>query len=86
MGQPIQAVALYLDRLEKISRDSPHLLLAHAYTQHMAILAGGQILRRSVRSTMQLGPDDPGTAIFELQVTSLLTFGRLMSRLVVMRS
>ena len=61
-------MAVYLDRIDKISRESPHLLLAHAYTQHMAVLAGGQILRRSVRSTLQLAPDDPGTAVFELQV------------------
>lgn len=68
MGPASQPVAVYLDRIEKISRDSPHLLLAHAYTQHMAILAGGQILRRSVRSTMQIAHDEPGTAVFELQV------------------
>ena len=68
VGQPSEAVAIYLDRIQKIKREEPHLLIAHAYTQHMAILAGGQMLRRSVRSSMQLGPGDPGTAIFELQV------------------
>lgn len=51
-----------------LKHDKPLLLIAHAYTQHMALLAGGQIMRRSVRGSLQLGPDDPGTAAFELQV------------------
>ena len=51
-----------------ITKDSPHRLLAHAYTQHMALLAGGQRLRHSVRGTMQIIEDEPGTAIFEFQV------------------
>lgn len=56
-----------------LAADSPFLLIVHAYTQHMALLAGGQILRRSVRGALQLGPDDPGTAIFEFQVWQRLT-------------
>ena len=59
---------MYLERVRMISKDSPHRLLAHAYTQHMAILAGGQRLRQSVRGTMQIIEDEPGTAIFEFQV------------------
>lgn len=70
--QPSKAVQQYLARVTAITADSPHLLLAHAYTQHMAILAGGQTIRRSVRASMQLGPEDPGTAAFELQVLSTI--------------
>ena len=58
------AVRQYLYRLKHIARDTPELLLAHAYTQHSAILAGGQMLRRMCRKAMRL-PEDKGTAAFE---------------------
>lgn len=39
------AVMQYLAYLETIARDEPALLIAHLYTQHSAILAGGQMIR-----------------------------------------
>ncbi len=43
------AVRSYLYHLEAIARDNPTLLLAHVYTQHSAILAGGQMIRSAAR-------------------------------------
>lgn len=70
-GPPTKEVQTYIHRIEAISRDAPHLLIAHAYTQHMAILAGGQSLRTSVRRSLQIHPRDPGTAAFEFPVSNL---------------
>jgi len=67
-GPPTPAVQTYLERIDMLSADNPHLLVAHAYTQHLAMLAGGQVLRWSVRCTMQIARGDPGTAIFEFKV------------------
>lgn len=58
------AVMQYLAYLEAIARDEPALLIAHLYTQHSAILAGGQMIRRMARKAMQL-PDGCGTKTFE---------------------
>lgn len=58
------AVAAYKAHLRKLASSQPLLLLAHAYTQYMAMAAGGQIIRRAARKHMRL-PDDAGTAAFE---------------------
>ena len=58
------AVRRYEAHLAAIGRDQPLLLLAHAYTQFLAIASGGQIFRRMVRKQLGL-PEDEGTAAFE---------------------
>ena len=57
----------YVEHLEQLGRRCPILLVAHAYTQHMAMAAGGKIIRRLARKAMKL-PEDAGTAIFEFEV------------------
>ena len=68
MGEPSSEVQTYLERVRMLVAEKPWLLWAHAYTQHMGILAGGQVLRKSVRGTLQIIDDEPGTACFELKV------------------
>lgn len=46
---------------------NPELLLAHAYTLHMALLAGGETIRMLVQKGFSLAPGE-GTAVFEFQV------------------
>ncbi|KAI3429775.1 hypothetical protein D9Q98_010088 [Chlorella vulgaris] len=58
------AIEAYIARLRELSEKQPVLLLAHAFTQHMAGLSGGRILKRLARKHMKL-PEDKGTAIFE---------------------
>lgn len=62
-----EAVAAYKEHLRKLAAQQPLLLLAHAYTQYMAMAAGGQIIRRAARRQMGL-PEDRGTAAFEFAV------------------
>ena len=51
-------VQFYLDHIEDIAKTTPILLCAHSYTQHLAILSGGQLLKRVVAKGLQLRPDD----------------------------
>ncbi|EFJ47375.1 hypothetical protein VOLCADRAFT_117870 [Volvox carteri f. nagariensis] len=45
----------------------PRLLLAHSYTQHLAMAAGGQVIRRLVRKHLALTEEDAGTDAFEFK-------------------
>lgn len=65
---PPEAVQVYLNHLQALRDDAPYKLLAHFYTQHSAMLAGGQIIRRLARKNMQL-PEDKGTCVFEYQTS-----------------
>lgn len=49
----------YIARLRELSEKQLVLLLAHAFTQHMAGLSGGRILKRLARKHMKL-PEDKG--------------------------
>lgn len=61
-------IQAYLDHMEALASSArPYLLLAHSYTQHLAVLSGGQIIRGLARKGMAL-PKDQGTAAFEYQV------------------
>ncbi|GLC35332.1 hypothetical protein PLESTB_000576300 [Pleodorina starrii] len=56
----------YEHHLSLLASDQPRLLLAHCYTQHLGITAGGQIVRRAVRKHLAL-PEGCGTAAFEFK-------------------
>lgn len=43
---PSQAARLYAGYLQRLRRQQPILLIAHAYTRYLGDLSGGQILRR----------------------------------------
>ena len=58
------ATQAYVVHLRHLAATQPLLLLAHAFTQHLAGLSGGVVLRRMARKHMAL-PQDQGTAIFE---------------------
>jgi hypothetical protein len=49
----------YSARLRRLAAEQPLLLLAHAFTQHLAGLSGGRIIKRLARKYMKL-PDDKG--------------------------
>jgi heme oxygenase len=61
------AVTAYTEHLDALGESRPLLLLAHSYTQHLAMAMGGQIIRRHARKAMKL-PEDEGTAVFEFEV------------------
>lgn len=62
---PTPAVAMYLKHLNHIEDSNPTLLLAYMYHMYMAILAGGQIIKKMARRTMNL-PKDQGTALLDV--------------------
>jgi heme oxygenase len=58
------AAQRYVERLETLGNQAPHLLAAHAYVRYMGDLNGGQLLSRIVRQALQLR-DDEGTAFYD---------------------
>ncbi|KAL6774054.1 HMOX2 [Auxenochlorella protothecoides x Auxenochlorella symbiontica] len=58
------AVEAYVSHLQHLEDTAPLALLAHAYTQHMALLAGGRLLAASVAKGMGLQAGGAGTAAF----------------------
>lgn len=70
-----RALEEYKAHLSVLGKEDPSLLLAHAYTQHLAVAAGGQIIRRLARKHMGL-PGDAGTAAFEYEVGATAPCGR----------
>ncbi|GAX73429.1 hypothetical protein CEUSTIGMA_g881.t1 [Chlamydomonas eustigma] len=58
------AIVAYEERIKHLLETDPRLLLAHVYTQHLAMAAGGQIIKRMARKQMQL-EDGHGTAAYE---------------------
>lgn len=65
MRSPSSPVGLYLEHLRELAKLDPELLLIYTYHMHMALLSGGQILRRLVTSALALPKGDGGTAIYE---------------------
>ncbi|GIL95965.1 hypothetical protein Vretimale_1883 [Volvox reticuliferus] len=56
----------YEHHLALLASTQPRLLLAHSYTQHLAIAAGGQAVRRIVRKHLAL-PEGVCTTAFEFK-------------------
>jgi heme oxygenase (biliverdin-producing, ferredoxin) len=53
----------YVARLERLDRERPVLLAAHAYVRYLGDLSGGQMLDRIVRGALGLAGDD-GTRFY----------------------
>ncbi|KAK9906804.1 hypothetical protein WJX75_008318 [Coccomyxa subellipsoidea] len=64
VGAPSAPVKAYLDHLSDISENDPVLLVAHAYTQQMALLAGGQRISKFISSTLPRVSGDEGVSVF----------------------
>lgn len=58
-------VPRYLEHLRELAKRDPEMLLVYSYHLHMALLSGGQILKRLVTSSLALPPGGGGTAIYE---------------------
>ena len=67
-GTPTPPVKAYLDHLAEISERDPVLLVAHAYTQQRALLAGGQRISKFIRSTLPKVDGDEGVSVFAFKV------------------
>lgn len=60
------SIQAYLDHLEQVAAEQPLLLLAHSYTQHLALLSGGQIIKGLAKKGMRLAEGE-GVAAYEYQ-------------------
>lgn len=65
--QPSVATQLYVDRIHKISYNSPELLIAHSYTRYIGDLSGGQILKKIAKSAMNL-PENLGSSFYDFDL------------------
>ncbi|XP_076608943.1 heme oxygenase 1a [Chaetodon auriga] len=52
------ATLRYVQRIQKIGRESPKLLVAHAYTRYLGDLSGGQVLRKITQKALRLSSDE----------------------------
>ncbi|KAK9831387.1 hypothetical protein WJX81_000041 [Elliptochloris bilobata] len=68
-GPPRPAVAAYVEHLSTAAQEDPRTLIAHAFTQQMALLAGGQAVSKLVRKQLAL-PPGRGTAAFHFSEDS----------------
>lgn len=60
-----------MDHISEISEKDPVLLVAHAYTQQMALLAGGQRISKLISSTLPKVTGNEGVSVFAFRVCSL---------------
>ncbi len=63
---PTAAARRYVERIETIARQEPHLLVAHSYTRYLGDLSGGQILKEIAVRSMGL-EGGLGTAFYEFE-------------------
>lgn len=61
---PSDVTLEYVDRLQNIAKETPELLVPHAYTRYLGDLSGGQILRKAAVRGMRLPDDGSGVQFF----------------------
>jgi hypothetical protein len=66
-----------LEHLQKVEEEDPIRLLAHAYTQQMALLAGGQRISKLISSTLPAVDGKEGISVFEFNVGCHFTVKQL---------
>ncbi|NP_050754.1 heme oxygenase (chloroplast) [Guillardia theta] len=62
--EPSEATRVYINRIKKISKEKPLLLIAHAYTRYLGDLSGGQILKKIAQRALNV-PNSQGLAFYE---------------------
>ncbi|KAJ9504762.1 hypothetical protein QJQ45_023605 [Haematococcus lacustris] len=65
---PSPQVLKYTQHLAQLAAEQPTLLLAHSFTQHLAVLSGGQIIKRAARKKLRLAEQE-GTAAYEYKAS-----------------
>lgn len=67
--EPSAATQTYINRIRKISKEKPMLLIAHAYTRYLGDLSGGQILKKIAQRALNIS-DSEGLAFYEFDQIS----------------
>lgn len=74
---PSKPVQSYLLRLQAIAKQQPHLLIAHSFAMHAALMAGGQLTKRMLTKHVKLEPGK-GTATFDYQASNQFLASNVM--------
>eukprot|EP00930_Biecheleria_cincta_P083083 TRINITY_DN72712_c0_g1_i1.p1 TRINITY_DN72712_c0_g1~~TRINITY_DN72712_c0_g1_i1.p1 ORF type:complete len:516 (-),score=116.12 TRINITY_DN72712_c0_g1_i1:260-1771(-) len=61
---PSKVTREYVERLRKVAKESPELLVPHAYTRYLGDLSGGQVLRRAAIRGLKLPADGSGVNFY----------------------
>ena len=56
--KPSPSAKTYVDRIHKVAKDQPELLVGHHYTRYIGDLSGGQILKKIAQKAMNLNDDE----------------------------
>lgn len=61
---PSQVTMEYVERMRQVARESPELIVPHAYTRYLGDLSGGQVLRRAAVRGLKLPDDGSGVCFY----------------------
>ncbi len=67
-----KAASNYVTHLHKIAYTEPALLVAHSYVRYLGDLSGGQVLKKIIRSALEL-PKNLGTRFYEFDYFSSMS-------------
>ncbi len=56
--EPTNAAKAYVERIHKVAKEAPELLVAHHYTRYLGDLSGGQILKNIAQKALNLSDLD----------------------------
>ncbi|XP_010862614.2 heme oxygenase 2 isoform X1 [Esox lucius] len=59
------AAQRYVERIHKVGKDEPILLVAHAYTRYMGDLSGGQVLKKVAQRALKLPATGEGVNFYQ---------------------
>jgi heme oxygenase len=66
-NEPSECTKSYVARIRKIGKETPELLIAHAYTRYLGDLSGGRVLMRVAKKALQLPTDGSGVAFYNFE-------------------
>ena len=75
---PSTCTASYVQRIRQVGKESPELLVAHAYTRYLGDLSGGRVLMRVAKKAMKLPKNGDGTKFYAFDnIASGRTFKKM---------
>ncbi len=63
---PTPSAKAYVERIHKVAKDMPELLIGHHYTRYIGDLSGGQMLKKIAKQAMNLSGND-GLKFYEFE-------------------
>ena len=68
---PSEVTKRYVERIHRVAREEPYLLIAHQYTRYLGDLFGGQMMGGMARRSLKL-PREKGTAFYGFKMIPTL--------------